>query len=610
MKFLLLIPAAYAQLMVVTLMKTVNLLQSTAPSLEGASLCFSDESSSVVGSTISADDSDRESAPTGAKNIDHSEGALTLDSSSMSTLPLPQETERPLFFGPTLHLTDREHEYWEPQKSAKGSQNKAEWTSSITSDQKRSQAIGTEFVEITEASEQQPRPTVATTEPIEPIKETTTEHLEDRKRIQSIVERLLGKSGNELSPQTPYTNGTSGPETDFSSRNGTLGYFLKLSFVSLSVSTGKAYTSASSSNLQLLLTEGSKVNPGNGSGRESIIVESGANEDFFTAIVSSGETPLEEKPYSLFVPSTAPNQGTNTQNTGQPHGTETFGTESTNYSILTSLFLDSQSEVTGSTEATMEKSSPWKNSRIPEKSKDSRSRFENRLGFFTVTETAATPLETPLETSLATLESESSEHGAGSEDSARRAQSPETENTNSFNPVSPKSTEGPPPESSVSLGIQTRATVDTSKPGTKTGENGSVFLPVSETTSLPPSVSVPDSNSPSTSLTVASTITENGTTNAKNAASNGTTEDTLVYIASSFSNTSAPFTFPHISLTKASTNLSSTSPETSPDTATALILPPRTRPPVKTQAGSVSGTGSQNQPWYRSLYIVVLGVVL
>lgn len=593
--------------MVVTLTKTVNLLESTAPSLEGASLRFSDESSLVVGSTISCDDSDQKSAPTETINIDYFEGALTLSLSSMSTFPLPPETERPLFFGPTLHFTDREHEYWEPQRSLNKFQDEAESTISTTSDQKISQAIGSELVEITEASEQQPKPTVTTIEHIEPIKETTTEYLEDRKRIQSVVERLLGQSGNELSPQTPYTNGTSKPETDFSSRNGTLGHFLTLSFVSSSFSAGEAYTSASLSNLQPLLTEGGKVNPGNGGGRESGVFASGANGDLLTTTTRSGKTPLENGPFPLFLPSTAPNHETNKQKTGQPHGTEIVGTLSTDSSILTSLFSDSRSEITGSTEATMEKSIPWGDNEAPEKFEDSTSSFENPLDSSTLTGTAATPLETL----LATHEGESSEHGAEREDSARRTQSRETKNTNDVNPVSPKSTEGPPPESAVSLGIHTRTTTgQTSQHGAKSGGNGSVFLPISESISPSPSVSVPGSNSPSTSLTGASTNTENSTTNAKNAASNGTTEFTLVYVASSSSNASAPFTFPHISLTKASTNLSSTSPETSPDTATALILPPRTRPPVKTQAGSVSGTGAQNQPWYRSLYIVVLGVVL
>lgn len=597
--------------MAVTLTKTVNMTLYTAPFLGCVSLCFSDESLSVASSTISDNDSERKAAPVDVKRDSNFKETSTLASSLVSTPPSPPETtERPLFFGPTPHFTDREHEYLEPQRLSNGFQDEAGSMTFVTGDQKSSQTFGTEIVEIDTKAIEQARPTgAATIEPTDPDKATNTEHFEDKRRIQSVLERLLGKSGSELSPPTPYTNSTSGPQTGFSSWNRTLGFILELSSVTFSVSTGEAYTTAST-NLQPLITEGGTVGSDKKGGDKTESVASEGNEELHTTIVISGDIPSKTVPFSLYPSATTPNQETNKQQTDQSHSTEgEISSEFFEFPKSASLFSEYRPlDFVGSSEAARTTNSPWKH-RAPGNSEGLGSSFTNSLisSFFTVTVVTPTQGESS-EPGAGSEYGAGSEHGAESE--STRSQSPEAEDTNVFSLTSPESTEGPLP-GTFSLAIQNPRTsssttksetsAQTTESDTKPGENVSVFLPVSETTS---SLS---NGSNSLTTQTGSTDTQNGTNNAKN----GTTQGTLIYITSGTSNTSAPFTFPHISPTKASTrNSTSTSPETSPNTASALLLPPRTRPPIKTQAGSVSGSAAQNQPWYRSLYIVVLGVVL
>ncbi|PVH13975.1 uncharacterized protein CXQ87_002097 [Candidozyma duobushaemuli] len=218
MRFLSLVQAACAQVVVVTTTATVYHTVHASPSVVGVSGFFN---STTPTSTIRQNASKVQTsafAETSSSNLSVSYQSPI----SPGMVPeISSATEIPLFFGPTSYLTDRKHEYQRPGRMLeKSMEDKGEVQGTAVEE------IGKLSVTSSGDDEEVPTtpaitPAISAPEPSSTVSteaSTTTEtrsgYHEEKRKIQDVIERLLGRGSHNQSKsvETEPTPPTSIPK--------------------------------------------------------------------------------------------------------------------------------------------------------------------------------------------------------------------------------------------------------------------------------------------------------------------------------------------------------------------------------------------------------------
>lgn len=634
MRFLLLVQAACAQVVVVTTTATVYHTVHASPSVVGVSGFFN---LTMPTSTISETEIQTSTFAETYKSLNLLVSYQSpITSSSLPTTSLSAEI--PLFFGPTLYLTDRKHEYQNPGRVLdKGNEAKGEVqgtpveaigkllvTSSGDDEEVVTTPAITPAISATESSFTVIKETPTTTE-------TTSGYHEEKRKIQDVIERLLGRGSHNQSRSIDTEVESSQPT---SVTKKTKAHKTKTHTVFVNITTTMAALDGSFSENRLDVGfSGTISQPLDGSlvsTTEEVVTTETLEEE-------NGNFGGSQPQFSLGTPGTSSGslEGTTTStNMDNQSGHKTqmeSGSESkTSAATETVSISDFGPTLAPSTVAPDDKIGPTSTALVhSNRSPERPISPEFEVTTLTITQTAidaldletlATSLNVPPEVDASGSITESdifrlpveTETQKAAETSVSSFQNPDLQNSD-FSGI------GSITLSSHTLVPSSKPTEPVLQPNTPSTTEKTTKEPFSQTSghSHPPitkseAVSFPPQSTTDSPIST----TTNSTTNSTTPTANSTKPPTTTKQITTTLSNSFPVDFNASTTTLSnSTNGATTThpsgPANSTNTtpATALVLPPRSRPPIQTHSGCVSGSPSK-QPWYRSLYIVVLGIVL
>lgn len=633
MRFLLLVQAACAQVVVVTTTATVYHTVHASPSVVGVSGFFNLTTPTSTISETEIQKSTFAEPPRSLNLLVSYQSPITSSSVPATSL----STEIPLFFGPTLYLTDRKHEYQNPGRVLeKGNEAKGEVQGTPV------EAIGKLLVTSSGDDEEVVTSPAITTETsatessfsVSAETPTTTEtnfgYHEEKRKIQDVIERLLGRGSHNQSKsietEVESNQPTSVPKKTKTHKTKTHTIFVNVT------TTMAALDGPFSENRLDVGYSGTISQPLDG----SMVSTTGPEGAVTTASIGQedGSFGGSQSQFSLGTTGTKPvslEASATSTNMDNQRGYKTeveSGSESKSSAAAENVSIsDSGPTLAPSTAAPDDEMGPTSTGLVHLKSSPERPISpEFEVTTLTITQTAN---EETLSTPSLNAVSEGDASGSITESDIFRL--PVETETQKAARTSTSSFQNPDLQNSDFSGTGSITlsshTVPTSKPtepvlqtDTPSTTEQVTKEPLSQTSGHyhPPitkseAVSFPPQ---STTYSPISTTT-NSTTNSTTTTTNSTKPPTLstkpitTTLSNSFPVNSNASTSTLSNSTNGATTTHPSGPANSTNTtpATALVLPPRSRPPIQTHSGCVSGSPSK-QPWYRSLYIVVLGIVL